>query len=74
MLEKVQRRASEFILGDSEYQQRLTDIQLLPLMMIFELNDIMFFVNRSNFHLANLIYLIMYLLTITPSNHLHISS
>ena len=40
-----------FVLGDgrSEYKQRLSDIQLLPLIMIFELNDIMFFVRQVKF-------------------------
>ena len=40
----------KFILGDyrSECKERLTDNQQLPLMMIFELND-MFFVRQVEF-------------------------
>ena len=51
MLEKVERRALKFILGDSrsEYKERHIDIQLIPLMMIFELNDIIFFVSLVKF-------------------------
>ena len=45
-LEKLQRRASKFILNDftSNYRERLLSLRLLPLMMLFELNDIMFFI------------------------------
>ena len=75
MLEKVQRRPSKFILGDyrSEYRQILTDIQLLLIMMIFELNDIMSFVRQVKFPSSYLTYLIIYLLTISVPDH-HISS
>lgn len=46
-LEKVQRRATKFILNDfsSDYKTRLQQLQLLPLMMTLELNDIIFTVN-----------------------------
>ena len=45
-LESVQRRATKFILNsyDSDYRLRLLNLQLLPLMMILEINDILFFV------------------------------
>ena len=45
-LENVQRRATKFILNDylSNYRFRLVNLNLLPLMMIFELNDIIFFI------------------------------
>ena len=45
-LEKVQRRATKYILNDftSDYKSRLVELQILPLMMEFELNDIMFFI------------------------------
>ena len=45
-LENVQRRATKFILNDflSNYRFRLVNLSLLPLMMIFELNDIIFFI------------------------------
>ena len=45
-LEAVQRRSTKFILNDytSDYKFRLLSLQLLPLMMLYELNDILFFV------------------------------
>ena len=47
-LERVQRRATKFILVDasSNYKSRLLTLGLLPLMMVYELNDIMFFINN----------------------------
>ena len=47
-LESIQRRATKFILNDfhSSYRHRLTELHLLPLMMIFEINDILFFVKQ----------------------------
>ncbi len=43
-LEKVQRRATKYVLGDfnSDYKSRLIALDLLPLMYILELNDVMF--------------------------------
>ena len=66
------KASSKFILGDyrSEYKQRLTDIQL-SLMMIFELNNIIFFFRQVKFSSTTLN---IHLLTITPPDHLHISS
>ena len=45
-LENVQRRATKFILNDSlsNYRLRLVNLNLLPLMMVFEINDIIFFI------------------------------
>ena len=45
-LERLQKRASKYILNDftSNYKERLTKIHLLPLMMLFELNDILFLI------------------------------
>ena len=44
LIERLQRRATKFILGWSfmDYKQRLIKLQILPFMMTFELNDIMF--------------------------------
>ena len=44
LLERVQRRATKFILGDysMDYKSRLTNLKLLPLMYIYELTDILF--------------------------------
>jgi len=49
-LEQLQRRATKYILQDysSEYKSRLTNLNLLPLMYVFELSDIMFFINNIN--------------------------
>ena len=46
-VEQLQRRASKFILHDfsSNYKTRLLSLYLLPLMMMFELNDVLFFIN-----------------------------
>ena len=45
-LERVQRHATKFILNDysMDYKNRLLDLHILPLMYIYEINDIMFFV------------------------------
>ena len=45
-IQSLQRRATKYILSDypSAYKSRLVCFQLLPLMMHFELNDIMFLV------------------------------
>ena len=45
-LENVQRRATKFILNASlsNYRLRLVNLNLLPLMMAFEINDIIFFI------------------------------
>ena len=46
LLENIQRRATKYILNDyaSSYRSRLIYLSLLPLMYIYELNDIMFFI------------------------------
>ena len=45
LLEKVQQRATKFILSNyqSDYKTRLIQIGILPLMYIYELADILFF-------------------------------
>ena len=45
-LENVQRRATKYILNDHlmDYRHRLVSLSLLPLMMIFEIKDIIFFI------------------------------
>ena len=45
-LEHLQRQATKFILNDfiSDYKTRLLKLRLFPLMYIFELFDIMFFI------------------------------
>ena len=46
LLENIQCRATKYILNDyaSSYRSRLIHLSLLPLMYIYELNDIMFFI------------------------------
>ena len=56
-LELVQRRATKFIMNPIlDYRQRLIELHLLPLMMEFEIADILFFVKSLKF----------------PSNHFNI--
>jgi len=45
-LERVQRRATKFILNDysSNYKYRLVKLGMLPLMCVYELANIMFFI------------------------------
>ena len=45
-LEAIQRRSTKFILNDytCDDKSRLLSLQLLPLMMLYELNVILFFV------------------------------
>ena len=47
IIERIQRRATKYILNDytSSYKIRLISLNLLPLMIQFELNDVMFFVS-----------------------------
>ena len=47
LIKKVQKRATKYILCDytSDYKSRLMRLNLLPLMYIYNLNDIMFFIN-----------------------------
>ena len=46
LIEKVQRRATKFILFDytSDYRTRLTQLGMLPLMYIYKISDILFFI------------------------------
>ena len=45
-IERIQRRATKWILNDyqSSYRSRLVTLHLLPLMYVYEMNDIMFFI------------------------------
>ena len=47
-IEQLQRRATKFILQDytSDYKSWLLSLNLLPLMMLYELNNIMFCINN----------------------------
>ena len=55
MLEHVQRCATKYILNDytSSYKSRLKQLQMLPLMYIYELDDLMFFIKSLQFPTAN---------------------
>ena len=50
-LEKIQRRASKYILPDfsSDYKSRLTSLNMLPLMMQLELYDILLFIKSLKY-------------------------
>ena len=54
-IESLQRRATKFILNDytSDYRSRLIKLELLPLSMVLELNDICFFVKSLKLILDN---------------------
>ena len=61
-LEQLQRRATKYILNDylSDYKTRLTHLSLLPLMYIFEISDILFFIKNlknppNNFNIGTYI-------------------
>ena len=51
LLERVQRRATKYILSDftSSYKSRLIKLNLLPLMYIYELNDLTFFIKSYKY-------------------------
>ena len=55
LLERVQHRAMKYILGDytSDYKTRLIKLNLLPLMYIYELLDILFFIKSLRFNSPN---------------------
>ena len=50
-IEKIQRRATKYILNDynSSYKTRLIQLKLLPLMYLFDFNDLIFFVKSYKF-------------------------
>jgi len=51
LIEKVQKQAAKYILCDytSSYKERLIRLKLLPLMYIYELANIMFFIKSLKF-------------------------
>ena len=55
ILERVQCRASKFILGDysMDYKSRLINLNLLPLMYIYELTDISFAIKYFKKHTSS---------------------
>ena len=62
MLEHIQRRATKYILNDytSSYKSRLQQLNILPLMFVFELQDLMFLIKSlksptDNFNINNYI-------------------
>ena len=67
-LEQIQRRASKFILNDftSDYKLRLINLNLLPLTMWFELQDIMFLMKAIKFPSEN--FKIKDIITFSSSN------
>ena len=51
LLERIQRRATKYILNNYElsYKSRLEQLHLLPLMYIYELNDLLFFIKSLKY-------------------------
>ena len=47
-LEQLQRQTTKYIFNDyvSDYKTRLTNLRLLPLMYIFEISDVLFFIKN----------------------------
>ena len=81
LLERVQHRASKYILGDysSDYKTRLIKLNLLPLMYIYELLDILFFIKslKSPNNSFNILHYISFIKTSTRSGGkklIHITS
>ena len=71
LLERVQRRATKFILDDysMDYKSRLTNLKLLPLMYTYELTDILFAIksfktSTNSFNIYSLTNLELDLLTL----------
>ena len=62
LLECVQRHANKCILNDytSSYKSRLTKLNLLPLMYIYELHDLIFTSNHINFPPATSILMTLF--------------
>uniref|UniRef100_A0A1X7TDQ4 Reverse transcriptase domain-containing protein n=1 Tax=Amphimedon queenslandica TaxID=400682 RepID=A0A1X7TDQ4_AMPQE len=51
-IERIQRRATKYITNDynkSTYKERLLSLNLLPLMYLYELNDVLFFIKCLKF-------------------------
>ena len=68
---QLQRRATKFIIGNSSsaYKSRLLELELLPLMMLYELNDTMFFITnvRSPSESFNILQFVAFSTTNTRS-------
>ena len=68
MLENVQRRGTKSILNEftSDYKTRLLSLNLLPLAMLYELNDILFFKSLKKptaaFHILNYVSFCLHVL------------
>ena len=67
LLERVQRHATKYILNDytSSYKSRLTKLNLLPLMCVYELHDLIFYIKSykypsSYFNINEFIFLFLY--------------
>ena len=75
LLEKIQRRASKFLLNDysSVYKTRLMSLNLLPLSMVMELNDIIFFLKslRTPSSTFNILDYVSFCISSTRSSSSH---
>ena len=77
ILEKVQRRATKWILNNytSDYKSRLISLHMLPLMMTLEVYDISFFLKSlsSPLEAFNILdYVSFQSLPVRSSSHLHL--
>ena len=64
LIERIQRRATKYVLNDyvSDYKSRLIKLQILPLMYILDLNDVIFFVRSLKTLMKDLTLKISFLL------------
>ena len=69
-LERLQKRATKFILGNSKtnYKSRLSKLEMLPLMYRFEMYDIMFLINSYNNRLNMDHFNILHFVSLSDSN------
>ena len=65
LIERIQRRATKYVLNDyvGDYKSCLIKLQILPLMYILDLNDVIFFVRslkspHEGFNIENFIFLL----------------
>ena len=74
-LEKIQRRATKYILMDfnSDYKSHLISLNLLPIMYIFEINDLIFFVKLllNKNHVTTSVFIIMLTFVLVQPDQVH---
>lgn len=74
MLEQGQRRVTKFILSDftTSYKNRLIQLNLLPLMYQYELNDLIYFIKSSKLLVPTLTFTKLFNLDLRLLGHLQL--